>query len=354
MLVRVLIAVLAFLNALGAPDRLPPPPEPITRVERLTLAFYYPWYGSPDGPSKRWVHWEGIDPANHDITNSGDYPALGAYDSLDPAVVTQHMGWAHDAGLDGFVVSWWGEGTHEDRAVPLILEEASKHGLHISLYIERTPGDRTGPGAADATTDMLLELAHTYGRHPAFLKVNDRPVLFAYVRLNQQLTNRGWNRVLNRLRLEGDDAPIIIGDRPPDPIRPAFDGWHTYDPMGQIFHERDRYPDLAAWARHTFAAWIAKGRDTAGITCVTICPGYDDRYFRSPGVFVPRDGGETYRVLWREAIEASPDWILITSFNEWHETSEIEPSAEHGERYLDITREMTAERKRSRENEPRP
>ncbi len=322
------------------------------QAEPLTLAFYYPWYGSPDGPSRRWVHWQDIDPDARTIANSGNFPTLGAYDSHDPAIVAQHMQWAHKVGLDGLVVSWWGEGGHEDRAIPLILDEAAKHDLRIALYIERTPGDRTGPEAGDATADEMLDLGRKYGTHPAFLRVDGRPVLFAYVRVNQQLTDEGWKRVFGRLQAEADAsdqaAPIIIGDRPPRPIRALFDGWHTYDPMGQIFHERGRYTDLADWAQHVFADWIANGKDTGGITCVTICPGYDDRYFRKPGVFVERNDGQTYRTLWEQAIAADPDWVLITSFNEWHETSEIEPSIEHGEQYLEITREMNEQWRASR------
>jgi hypothetical protein len=341
----VLLGAIASL-AVGHP---PPPPAPTPDAPPLTLAFYYPWYGSPEGPSAHWVHWQGVETDDDGLTtgieNSGNVPTLGPYDSLDPGVIDQHMRWAKDAGLDGLVVSWWGQGTHEDKAVPLLLDAALEHDLLISLYIERTPDDAIGPRAAGATADELLHLTGAYGVHPAFLRVRDRPVLFTYVRMNQQLTNRGWDAVLTRLRAEGDAAPLLIGDRPPDPIRPRFDGWHTYDPMGQIFHERDRHDSLAAWAEHTFADWLAQGRDTDGITCITICPGYDDRYFRSPGVVVPRDGGATYRTLWEKALEAEPDWILITSFNEWHETSEIEPSAEHGEVYLDITREMTARRR---------
>jgi hypothetical protein len=50
-----------------------------------------------------------------------------------------------------------------------------------------------------------------------------------------------------------------------------------------------------------------------------------------------RWGEETYRALWLEAIAAAPDYILITSWNEWHEGSELEPSVEYGSRILDDT-----------------
>jgi hypothetical protein len=41
--------------------------------------------------------------------------------------------------------------------------------------------------------------------------------------------------------------------------------------------------------------------------------------------------------LWEEAIRAQPDWVLLTSWNEWHEGSEIEPSWEDGDQYLRLT-----------------
>ena len=43
---------------------------------------------------------------------------------------------------------------------------------------------------------------------------------------------------------------------------------------------------------------------------------------------------------------SAPHWILITSFNEWHEGSEIEPSVEFGAPYLEITAEQVAAWKR--------
>lgn len=68
--------------------------------EKLALAFYYPWYGTPEGPSKRWVHW---DPARHNAATNT--PELGLYDSHDEGVLRRHIAWAKQAGLDGFISS---------------------------------------------------------------------------------------------------------------------------------------------------------------------------------------------------------------------------------------------------------
>jgi hypothetical protein len=52
---------------------------------------------------------------------------------------------------------------------------------------------------------------------------------------------------------------------------------------------------------------------------------------------VERAAGATYDETWRAALAADPPWILVSSWNEWHEGSEIEPSVEYGRRYLDAT-----------------
>jgi hypothetical protein len=69
-----------------------------------------------------------------------------------------------------------------------------------------------------------------------------------------------------------------------------------------------------------------------------VAPGFDDRTIRVPGTRLPRDGEVTYDATWRAALAADPAWILVASWNEWHEGSEIEASLEHGTRYLDATR----------------
>jgi hypothetical protein len=84
---------------------------------------------------------------------------------------------------------------------------------------------------------------------------------------------------------------------------------------------------------------VELARRHSRISCLTIIPGYDDTKIRKPGLKADRQDGQTYRVLWEEAIRADPDWVLITSWNEWHEGSEIEPSWEDGDKYIQITGE---------------
>ncbi|MEI7633536.1 MAG: glycoside hydrolase family 99-like domain-containing protein, partial [bacterium] len=74
----------------------------------------------------------------------------------------------------------------------------------------------------------------------------------------------------------------------------------------------------------------------------TIRPGFDDtgmRYYCSVAqpYFMPRKGGATYREEWERALTSNADMIIITSWNEFAEGTNIEPDIEHGFQYGHLT-----------------
>ena len=40
----------------------------------------------------------------------------------------------------------------------------------------------------------------------------------------------------------------------------------------------------------------------------------------------PRRHGKTYDLMWTAALSAGADFVTITSYNEWHEGTQIEPA----------------------------
>jgi hypothetical protein len=40
-------------------------------------------------------------------------------------------------------------------------------------------------------------------------------------------------------------------------------------------------------------------------------------------------------------VQPDQPYLFITTFNEWHEGTQLEPSVEHGDRYITLTRELT-------------
>jgi hypothetical protein len=49
---------------------------------------------------------------------------------------------------------------------------------------------------------------------------------------------------------------------------------------------------------------------------------------------MPRRGGQTLRDFLRAATEAEADFIMVTSWNEWPETTVVEPSSSWPDPYL--------------------
>jgi len=59
-------------------------------------------------------------------------------------------------------------------------------------------------------------------------------------------------------------------------------------------------------------------------------------------VYVDRAGGQVYDDQWRAAVTTAADWVIITTWNEFWENTEIEPSVRYWTRFLDLTREWSA------------
>ena len=75
-----------------------------------------------------------------------------------------------------------------------------------------------------------------------------------------------------------------------------------------------------------------------------IGPGYDDSPV--PGRRTPireREKGRFYRWSWREAVLSQPELVLIETWNEMHEGTEICKTIEAGRRYLDLYRRLMAD-----------
>lgn len=338
--------------AAPAPARPLPGPLP-----RLVLAVYYPWYGTPDGPTGRWRHWNHarvampqgrilgfhdprrqVAPGRLDL-GAPHYPEEGPYDSRDPQQIQRQLRAAAAAGLDGFAVSWWGRESEEARVLALILREARDTKLVVAPYYET--GELWRRGAAGVAAD-LLDLLERHGGEPAWLRVGGAPVVFLYAA--HRLRPAAWDAVLGRLAREGRRLFLVAEVPRPEWLaaRPGwlarFDALHVYTPVGFLARGHD--------LGETYGAFAAIARQAERPFVPAVAPGFDDRPVRVPGTVVPRANGETYALTWRAALATEPTWVLVSTWNEWHEGSEIEPSLEYGDRYLQATRAW-AERHRA-------
>ncbi len=307
-----------------------PPPSPI---EPKVLAFYYPWYGTP-WVSGQWVHWNegGHNPDvfigdRRDI-GATDYPARDVYDSHDQTLIVSHLEEADAAGIDVLIGSWWGIGSFTDVALKEVMDVIESEGAltRLCIYYETVPGLSRDAAVADLTY-ILTE----YGPREAYFKVEGTPVIFVYGRAIGQLSASDWQWVLAQVRQRHEalfwaDAFILL------PSVPAgFDGVHFYNPVVFIA--------LGADMTVLYKNFVSMASSWGLYSAITVIPGYDDSHIGRPfPIVVGRNGGTRYADLWEAAIAARPDYVLITSYNEWHEGSEIEPSLEYGDTYITSTR----------------
>ena len=327
--------------------------QPIARVayqptpkefEKCVLAFYYPWYGTPYGPSRMWFHWEGV--SDDSIANAAHYPLLGVYDSQDERLIEAHILLAKSSGIDGFIVSWWGINSFEDRSLEKIIKIAEKHDFKITIYYESYR-----PLHMKKMIDELSYIITKYSESPVFIKVNGKPVIFIYAVESHERVPEFWLQLRRSLE-EKVGATYLIGDtRNPNYLH-IFDGFHTYIELNRevmkntyIFYNISMRIGLAG---QNFTESISALRSGNPITAqektlfYTVVPGYDDRKIRSPGNYLDRMDGETYRKFWEDALSSGARCILITSWNELHEGTEIEPTREYGFLFLNITREYSS------------
>ncbi|KRD77711.1 hypothetical protein ASE43_10325 [Lysobacter sp. Root983] len=323
----------------------PPRTPPAVALHPRAIVFYYNWYGNPerDGARLHWSHpvlkLRAEDAGAPDIPGGGDiaadfYPALGEYSSADPALAERHMAMIAQAGIGIVAVTWLGRQDPSARSLPALFDAAERHGLRICFQIE--PGSRPDIGAARA---QFVAAIDDYGGHPAFYRDpdNGRPLFFVYD--SYQLPASDWARLLRAdggesLRGGAYDADVIglwvNADEGRFFLDSGFDGVYTY------FASRgftwgatpEHWPQLQRWA------------DAHGLRFIpSVGPGYSDRRVRpwNRANERGRDGGTYYDAMFGAAVDSGARWVSITSFNEWHEGTQLEPAraADRDGRYFD-------------------
>jgi len=295
-------------------------------------AFYYPWWGTPetDGEYRHWNHEIMGDVDRPHRYRGGDdigadfFPADGCYSSNDSVTVDRHMRQMSDAGVGVVTVSWWGRDTFEDRAVKGILNAAERYDLKVNFHLE--------PYAGRTVMSIRKDIAYlheAYGRHAALYRDSgDRHLPLFYVYDSYKIDIAQWRRLLGRkgnLTIRGTDLDArIIGlwVEQADTLfleRAGFDGAYTYFASDAFSY--GSVPDN--W--RTMARW-AEAHDMLFVPCVG--PGYADLRVRpwNRGNQRSRDGGAYFDRMFAAALEIDPDVIGLTSFNEWHEGTQIEPA----------------------------
>ncbi|CAL1575924.1 unnamed protein product [Knipowitschia caucasica] len=339
-------------------------------------AFYYPWYGNPkfDG---RYVHWDHVQLPHWDAKvaqgypqgrhvppediGSNYYPALGPYSSKDPAVVENHMQQLRMAAIGVMVVSWYPPNLKDDNGeplddlMPLLLDIAHRYHIKVIFHIE--------PYKDRDEVNMLTNVKYIidkYGDHPAFFKyrtTNDKLLPLFYIYDSYLMNSEQWAKLLKHTASDSiRDTPydslfiaLLVEEKHKRHILTAgFDGFYTYFATNGFSYGSTlkNWDGLRAFAEDNNLLFIP-----------SVGPGYIDTSVRPWNFQNTRNriNGKYYETALSAALEARPDFMSITSFNEWHEGTQIETAVPKTSQtvyldylpnkptiYLEITRKWAA------------
>jgi hypothetical protein len=310
-------------SAAPSPNASPTPVAAAPPSDRVT-AFYYDWYGAPpiDADYRHWAQGGHTPPGD---LGSAFMPSLGAYSSNDPAVLADHMAALRQARVGTIAVSWWGAGSFEDAALPGVLDAAATADIGVALHLEPYQGRTAASIGAD-----IASFIDRFGAQPGMARAtrptawgpSDAPRPIVYLYLPREVDASELRGVLDDIRGTDHDAIVLIHTTDLALVdRVHADGLYTYDVYAIDGSRFDRLLTECV-ARHVLCS-------------PSVGPGYDEGRATGGDRVIDRADGERYATMWAYAIDAAADWVSITSFNEWHEGTQIEAARSAGPPYLD-------------------
>mmetsp|Transcript_16720 Transcript_16720/g.25951 ORF Transcript_16720/g.25951 Transcript_16720/m.25951 type:complete len:477 (-) Transcript_16720:15-1445(-) len=326
------------------PTTRSPTPSPISNPTNSTTVgvYYYPWH-SNDFHGGKYLRAD-LEPKQ--------YPALGEYDDRKASVIAKHLEWSKYANINLWVSAWWGPGRRTDTTLKdyiLPHDDLPDSGVKIALLYETT--GRIDTNALNDTAvatrrvyDDIDYVAKNYFDDDNYHRIDGRPVVLIYISRwleTYELLDEVVGLMRNASADNGHDVYIIgdqvWGNAPGDDYEPfeILDAVTNYDVYGNMNRKYYAAQDGVDSYHAKQVAWknAAKRQNCGFIPSVT--PGFNDAAVRDGHIPVSRKLSETseFGTLFKANLanaltildDATGSMFLITSFNEWHEDTQIEP-----------------------------
>jgi hypothetical protein len=293
------IALAAALTLLARPASVVGATAAADSAPRIVLAYYYAW-------------WEPERISAALFTPTQQFPSDLRQLADDPALVRQHIQEAKSAGIDGFIVNRASD-------LAMLLPLAREAGFSVTLHVDPSFG----------VESQVREFYGDVG-DPALVRYQGHPVLFFW--RAGTIGDDVWHRLRESVDPDHNVSWMADGDRFDilqsnvwDGISPYAIAWSA-NPSGQ----------LPSWAGKAHAVAPEK------LYVPPVSPGCDDSLARPVTCVQDRAGGNYYEAAWEGALAANPSWaVVVCSFNEWMEATQIEPAVQYGDQYLQLTRHFS-------------
>jgi len=322
-------------------------------------AYYYIWWGIPFND-----HWKEA------IKGT---PFLGKYSSNDSTIADQHILFAKQHGIDFFAVSWMGKGTWVDwidwtpdhtwdfDEIDYNLRNGLLNASHIQNFnfclfyetaiILRTYWQKPEKNFTKIFIDDMVYAAQHYFNHSSYLRIDGKPVLFIYNlpylylyspipaqelldKTRQQLASLGSNVYFIGDVGGGSHTPYNINYT----WLYSMNATTTY--RFSLSRPEEGWNGVLEDARTYYPEW-SRVMNSMGIKFIpNAYPGFNNTGLNgvTPNTTVVLPPNET---MFRELLKAAINYadgdlkmVMITSWNEWLESTAIETSMEFGELFL--------------------
>jgi glycoprotein endo-alpha-1,2-mannosidase len=294
-------------------------------VSHQTYAFYYAWYDPPSS-------WEGG--VNGTFTSSvTGTPVFGYYSSHNLSIIADQIHEAQSVGINAFLESWIPTQSFINESLGIVIPEATQLGFQVGLQYETNAtlvqSGLTQSQALAAFVGQIDWYLTNFSSSPSLLRIDGVPVIFLWQADSYPASF--WQSAFSQIRAH--HAAYFIAEANGNfSDFSVFDGVDIYGvnfPMvvdglasnftGANFTDGTALP---YWEMQWEAAlhnklWFAPAE-----------PGFDDLNDPSEAPkYTPRLNGSVYKATWDLADTSQADGVTITSWNEWHEGSNIEPAS---------------------------
>lgn len=281
--------------------------------------------------------WAGADSWNWQADVLDDYPAIGPYDSRDPGVAGLQIDQAKSAGIDAFVVSWFGleDGVTTTHTLNNMLDRAAERGFQVgaALDIFSSQFNRS----RDAVVNSLNWLVHDRANHPGYLRYNGKPVIFFAFQDRANFSTEEWQSIRDQVDPDRNTIWIAEGISGCCLYGGAMDGMYAFN---------------IAWANGSSGRYASERRSAlnagGSLYIPMVHPGWDESKVAehdgraNATAKKNRADGRFLTTSFNGAVASGADIIMIGTWNEFVENSHIEPSQLYGTQSLDNLRPLIA------------
>src|SRR5215207_8764817 len=288
----------AFLPARNSAPAVALDPIPV-------LAYYYIWFDTQS--------WDRA---------KTDYPLLGRYSSSNVDVMRQHIQWAKEAGITGFIVSWKSTDKLNERLEKLI-QVTNEENFKLAIIYQGLDFQREPLPIEQVDADLSYFIEH-YSEDQAFYLYEKPLVIWSGTwRFSREEVESVVNGKREHILILASEKNVDGYTRLADLVDGDAYYWSSVNP--------DTFPGYPEKLKAMSEAIHANG----GLWIAPVASGFDARLVGGTTV-VDRKNGETLQIQYNAAMQSSPDAIGLISWNEFSENSHIEPSENYGDRYLKV------------------